>query len=197
MSIKEWADLASAIQSFAVAIGVIVGGGWALFQFISMNTIAKARAELETAKRALRERGLLSFTIEYQLISFPPGDDKWLLCTISIENIGNGMESIDWESTTLTATPIVHEAKKMETLVSQTITGSSCRPTDAETSIVVPGEKFQTSYLVCLPGSGLYMLTFNAKASPIILKDETLQMFSSGLTLGSGTWDTNKIVFIN
>jgi hypothetical protein len=62
MTINEWADFASTVESFVVSIAIIFGGGWALFQFISLNSIAKARAELEAAKRALRQRGIVNIT---------------------------------------------------------------------------------------------------------------------------------------
>lgn len=69
LSLDDWATLANTIQSFAVAIGVLSGGVWAIVQFFSLRTISKARTDLEktraeiaTDKRTMSEYWVVNVT---------------------------------------------------------------------------------------------------------------------------------------
>ncbi len=194
MTIKDWSDLASAIQSFTLALAVIVGGGWALFRFLSLNSIAKARAELEAAQRSLRERGMLDIRIDHQVVASPPGKKKWLLCNVRVENVGNGVESIDWTSSRFFAVPIALKTNKAEILYQQEITGSSCRPLYSKSTLVMPGEKFQEPYLVCLPGHGLYKLSFEAQISNTTQENMEKSISSADITYPC--WVAETIAYI-
>jgi hypothetical protein len=194
MTFKDWADLASAIQSIAVSVAVVVGGGWALFQFLSLNSIAKARAELEVIKQSLKERGVFNLTIECQPIFSATKDGKWLLCTVHIENIGNGMDAINLAQAKFSATPIMLENNKAKTLNNQIIIGDSCQSIDSDATLIVPGEKYQMFFVLCLPNPGLYRLNFATEASKFFQKEAALQLFVSDFQ--SATWSSERIVFL-
>ncbi len=194
MTIKDWSDLAGAIQAFTLALAVIVGGGWALFRFLSLNSIAKARAELEAARRALRERGTLDIRIEHQPTAPSKGKKIWLLCNVFIENSGNGTEAIDWASSRFIAIPIALKTNQAEVLFANAIAGSSCRSSKSKSTIVLPGDKFQEPYLICLPGHGLYKLSFEAQISSTAQEDMEKSISSANITYPC--WVAEKIVSI-
>ena len=110
MSLNDFAMLAEAVQSLIVSVAVVIGGGWALYQFVSLNSIAKSKAELESIKRSLSKRAVIETVIEHQIFAHPTIDTgKCLLCTVYLKNIGSRLELIDESKTALVATPLLFD----------------------------------------------------------------------------------------
>ena len=47
-------NIAAAIQSAVVSAAVLVGGGWALFEYVSLSQAERAKLEIEQLLRANR-----------------------------------------------------------------------------------------------------------------------------------------------
>ena len=72
LTLIEWKDLAETVEHFAVALGVLIGGGWTLYTFVRLKMIAKAKLELEEKIRELHESAFLEAKINAQQVNIEP-----------------------------------------------------------------------------------------------------------------------------
>jgi len=134
MTVAQWAQLADAVQSFTVAVAVLAGGAWASYQFITLRSVAKARADLEKARveidearRRLHERGILNLLIEHEVLPDPAGSSRRVVAVVHMENSGNRTQVIDWESSGFTAIPVATDTGVAVPNLLTTRWDSACR----------------------------------------------------------------------
>ena len=160
MEIKEFAYVA---QSLAVAVAVLVGGGWALFRHYSLRSIQhakadleKTRVEIEKAHRTLLERGIVN--IELRAEQFLSGDDYLIGIQVTLRNTGSGTEVLDWSKSGTTASKVILEPNGGFKLSEEPIVGF--RPDFVTDSTLAPGEVDNYSYIIRVPDSGIYYVRF-------------------------------------
>jgi hypothetical protein len=166
VTLDDWVKNAQIAQSLALAIAVLGGGGWALFQFLSLHSIAKARADLEAARRALRQRGLLNMSLDYKAIAEPAKSERCLVCTVGIRNVGNRTEVLNWQESRLTARGL--DPSGLPSAGGQLIMGVGPRELgDLIYSSIAPSEKHRMVFALSVPGPGLYFLDFRAVGTAV------------------------------
>lgn len=107
MTISEFKDLASAIQSLLVGIALLIGGIWALYRFRSLREAARAEAELKSKERGLRDTVLLNVTLDTEVTSGESNPSRFVVLTAKVTNPGNEPEIIDWSASDLNVYPVV------------------------------------------------------------------------------------------
>ena len=101
MTLDHFKDLSAGLESLAIVVATLLGGGWAVYQFFSLRALDKAKLDLEKAKKDLVERGVLVIDLATESFS---GDGGYLLhVQATIRNVGNLPETIDWKKTVLFA----------------------------------------------------------------------------------------------
>ena len=94
---ERFEKIAGGVQSIIVAVGILVGGIWALTRFsvllearIAEAQAAKAEAEAITATRIARQSIVLNVDLSAQQIAkTTDGKDKWVLVELTVKNTGN------------------------------------------------------------------------------------------------------------
>jgi len=162
MTYAEFSDLADTIQSLAIAVAVLVGGGWALFRFFSLRAIDQARTDLESARRTLRERSIVEVTLDADQITSDFG--HLIAVVITLKNVGSGTEVTDWSSSVINATKVSGIAGTTLQFSEVPILGQ--RKTATRSSTLVPGESWRNSFIIPVLESGIYYLFFSVDCSP-------------------------------
>lgn len=161
MTLEHFKDVAAAIESIAIAVAVLGGGAWALYRFFSLRAIEQARADLEQARRSLRERGVLELTMHAEQITSALG--HFIAVRVTLKNVGSGSETIQWSSNNLRATKVVsiedgllqYSKENFHGQRNVVITDSTLRP---EEILTVP-------LLIPVPEPGIYYLDFFVQCS--------------------------------
>lgn len=66
MSPDAFAKIAGGLQSIVTIFAILVGGGWALYTFVKLNAVKKARAELAELEQRMVEFPSLSIALAWQ-----------------------------------------------------------------------------------------------------------------------------------
>jgi hypothetical protein len=169
MPLDDFAVLTGAIQSLVLSIAVVIGGGWALYQFISLNSIAKSKADLESIRRSLSKRSIIQLNIEHEIFPHPTIDaGKCLLCTVHLKNIGSHGELIDGSKTSLVATPIsVGMDDCITELPDSKLVAFFYFDQEYPLVSIDPGESLDLQFVTLLPKAGMYILSFESNGSAV------------------------------
>ncbi len=169
MTLGELKELAGVIQSLAVAVAVLVGGGWALFRYVSLRSIQHAQAalektqvEIERTRRTLEERGLIEIDLEAEQMFL--GKDYVIIACATLRNIGSGTEIIDWSKSSMKANKVIFESAGNVGFSGDSILGA--RPKAVLDCIIHPGAIDKEVFIIRVPDSGIYYIRFHSVCSP-------------------------------
>ena len=56
LTLAQWKDLAETADHLAVALAVLIGGGWTLYTFIRLKLVANAKLEVEQKEKTIAEK---------------------------------------------------------------------------------------------------------------------------------------------
>lgn len=93
MSITEFKELCESIQSLVIAVGVIIGGVWAIYRFLRLMEIDKAKSELLQIKQQIEERGTIKLDVSIEKLV--DNNHFIVIANVKIVNIGNRVEVLD------------------------------------------------------------------------------------------------------
>lgn len=197
MTLDHFKDFSAGLESLAIVVATILGGGWALYQFFSLRALDKAKLELEKARKELVERGIL--VIDLATESFRSEGGYLLHVQVTIRNVGNLPETIDWTKTVLFARRFRKtDGDKLE-MTAQIQKGVQAPDTALSSITFAPGYVVSHSFLMPIPQPGVYFVEFAMQASPMVRADVLSDMAKAGTTAADGTfiiWSTNKFVAI-
>jgi hypothetical protein len=165
MSDERFKNIASGIQSLILAFAVVVGGGWTLYRFRSLDEVGKARAEVEQLQRGLRERGILKIEMASEPLSKTATGELLLSVNVTVENTGNRTEVLRWDRSGLRATQVLIEDGRSR-FGARVIGRYAVAGADTPTSSILPGQSRVFPILLMLPPNGVYQLVFEAAVSP-------------------------------
>ena len=168
MTLMELKELASIIQSLALAVAVLVGGGWALYRYFSLRSIQRARAELEKtrveierARRSLQERGVIEIDIVAEQM-FLDGNYLISVCG-NIKNTGNSTELIDYPSISMEARKVICSSDGSVDFSAESFIGK--QPRKIIDFSLAPGEVVGHSFIIRVPDCGVYHIRYEATCS--------------------------------
>jgi hypothetical protein len=88
-TLTDWKDFAETFEHFAVALGVLIGGGWTLYTFVRLKAVAKAKLEFEEKIRELHESAYLEAKIDAKQINIESEAGYYISAVVTITNVGN------------------------------------------------------------------------------------------------------------
>ncbi|MBD0785795.1 hypothetical protein HUO09_05540 [Vibrio sp. Y2-5] len=155
MTILDVKNLAAALQSFALVIAIVIGGGWALFQFFSIRSIEKAKAELMKLQHETNVHGIIEVSMQTKYLS---AYDNLVVIKVSLKNIGVNPECIDLKRSQVVLAP-VGDGNMDEKSVKGEITAVH-QGVDQVTSFIIvnPGEEKVINYLASGVIHSLYLV---------------------------------------
>ena len=165
MDFEQFSYLASAIESLVLAVAVIGGGVWALYQFRSLRKIETARTELEKVRRSLRERVVLNITMEPSQLT-RSDSARYISVKLDIENTGSRTEVINWRDSKLLITKATIDEDGRKIFGDSIHVDHDLPGIGASASAITPGQTESFQFLVSVSEPGVYHLLFQAETSP-------------------------------
>lgn len=197
MNASDFNNFASGIQALVLSAAAIVGGLWAGFRFLSLREVDQARlaaekeqAEVEAAKRALRETATLNWTISCEPLADPGSGKRYLMVKLGVTNTGNTPELLDWSSA---AVNVVRIVGCKDGLPATTDEWTLCRPSSGPgellQSVIGPSASAEYLFLAPLEAPGLYRAWMLMMASPRESSEGLEQLKKIGVLEGPITWE--------
>ena len=196
MTLEEFKNLAAGFQSLTIAAAVVIGGAWALYRFLSLKTIEKARADLERTKRQLQARGLLQLELSARELFMPENDVMLIELRIAVTNVGTGPEILNWNESSVTAARLTHDSElKVGTEVqgrylttdSSPLYGCSIHPTQIE----------GFSFVISVTEPGLYLIEARISGSPEEAQHTKNEAESGGVDVGDSAIVWQDTIYFN
>jgi len=197
MTLDHFKDLTAGLESLAIVVATLLGGGWAVYQFFSLRALDKAKLDLEKAKKDLVERGILMIDLVAE--SFLSDSGYLLHVQATIRNVGNLPETIDWKKTVLFARRFHKTGEGKIEMNTEMHMGVQAPDTALNAITFAPGHVTSQSFLMPIPHPGVYFVEFMMHASPMVRADVLSDMAKAGTTAAGGTfiiWSTNKFVSV-
>jgi hypothetical protein len=91
-------SLSKIVQSFAVAIAVIIGGSWTLYTFVRLGFIQKAKAELAKLQLESSTQAIVSIDVNIKQTDRYSSEGYVLLGKAVISNKGNRNTLVDFSA---------------------------------------------------------------------------------------------------
>ncbi|WP_162046498.1 hypothetical protein [Vibrio taketomensis] len=193
MTIIEVKNLASAFQSIALVLAICIGGGWALFQFFSVRTIEKAKAELRKLQLETRSHGILQISVTSRAISSYPGT---VIVDIHMKNIGTNAETIDLEKSKVTLGPV--GTGNFNALSVKATVNAMHQGVDNVLvfTILHPGEEQIIKYIATGLSHSTYLVQASFVGSPSETEYQSNIAKQSGLTSSQVIWGCTEYIEI-
>lgn len=106
-SYDRFNKIAGGIQSLVVAVGIIVGGVWALIRFdvlfearAAISQLEKIEAEAASAKRSAAASVVINVDISAKEIEKSNPDEHWVVVELSLINTGNTAYKLEMKGKT-------------------------------------------------------------------------------------------------
>ena len=163
MTISEFKDYTDGLQSIAIVVAAMLGGGWALFQFFTLNAREVAKLELQKKKRELLERGVL--LIDLHCESFEFDESYFLHVRVVLRNVGNGPEFVDWSKAIMGATRFEKVDETRPTNTGEVLKAFHGASGPVSHMRLLPAFTTSESFLIGIPKAGVYYLEFFVPAS--------------------------------
>jgi hypothetical protein len=167
--------ISGGLQSVVVSIAVLVGGGWTLYSFISLDIVAKAKADLEKTRAelsdVLQKQAVLETTIASVQGPRSANGDYHLAVTVTLQNKGARNTEIQWtKATPLTVKRLIGadgQSADRQLIFVKPVSLSTNPPVKY---LILAGGTLRLPFLVRVPGSGLYYLEFQTEVSTLDIK---------------------------
>jgi hypothetical protein len=192
MRFESFKNLADGIQALMIALGVLVGGVWALIRFWSLRSIETARAELEKAHRELVSRGFLEVQLHASQLNDAHRGTMYINLLLEIRNVGTGTEVIRWEDSKISAALVTLDEQGQVEL-SDGLTGSFLRIDDKPVvfSTISPKAKEYDSFIIPVVEPGIYLIDVDLCGSPTETAASAADAKSAGVEAETLTWGSN------
>jgi hypothetical protein len=198
LTVTDFKDISAGLQSLAIVLAALLGGGWALFQFFSLGAIEKARLELEKIKKDLLQRGVIA--VELVTESFEVEGSYFLHVVVTMRNIGSRVEIADWSQAILYAKRFHKPDEATLAPIGPTLSAWQGESLSEYMMRLVPGFSQSESFLIPIPQAGVYFISFGiAVSSPV--RADTVDSFKTiigqqGLDFQAASWKANQFVSV-
>lgn len=175
---ESFKNVTEGIRNLLVALSIVIGGGWAVFEFNAMLKIETARADLALKEATVAvkwsEMGApLNFSISSRVL--PSARKRRLLSVeVSISNPGKRGATLNIEDQPLRASEVieradgklamgpVHSVTKIKLRGRREQSQSPGETAPVSHIVVLPGQVKVLPFLISLSGPGTYLVEFRA-----------------------------------
>jgi len=165
---ENFAHLASGVKNIIITIAIIIGGVWSAYTFGALNSVEKAKKELEKTKKELNE---LSLDIDIDAKQLPSLDKKkfGILVEVIIANVGNGSIALDLQKKPLTISKIAKNKKGIIYAAQYYAPLPYMNLTEGNTHLIYsqlvhPGSTKRIYFYEEVKSPGIYFISFQSKA---------------------------------
>lgn len=168
MTLKDFHDLASGLQSLAVASAALIGGIWAVVRFKKLLSGRRAEAELALTERTLKQRAIPTIDMSASDAGDREAGRQFIVVDVHIHNRGTRTEVLDPSEMVLHGSKVTSDTDGTTSLRPV----GSCKAVNSDPAVVItshaiePDSVFRVPFLLPIPSPGVYHLCFRARVSP-------------------------------
>jgi hypothetical protein len=156
--------LAETAQSVITALAIAVGGGWALYHFVSLHKIEIASEELIYKKLQNEREPVIEIRVDASVAVDPDTQMYWINAVATLNNKGSFPEELDFSEpvfmirkTHQDDNGLVEFGEGIETIPSSPFTINAAN--------IMPGESQQYSLMYSVKDTGIYYIQFAVNQS--------------------------------
>ena len=196
MDLEAYKTIATIIQSSVITIGLLVGGVWALYQFVQLKKIDKSMAELDALRQSLLQRSSLELEINPRQETTPLGE--FIVVTLKITNSGNAPEFFSWDEKKFYAVPLEEEDGDVK-VSNSAIFGFTDEDMTMEELYLDAGAIHRETVFFEVQNYGLYYIFFSVPCSPLVTQftnKDKLKLVPNGEEVEDTIWVANSSINI-
>jgi hypothetical protein len=173
---EDISHLASAVQSIAVAIAVVVGGVWTAFTFNRLRLTKKAESELAELQQKLSRTALLNINVIATSDRLESEDGYLISAQAIVENVGTRRTSLLFPDDQRPFHAVLIQTEengdlKLGRRIHTGIPYGDGTESFSRRSIVGPGARVTLPFVFRTKQPGLYMVSFSAIPSVEVQED--------------------------
>jgi hypothetical protein len=158
---ERFNKIAGGVQSIVLSIAVVVGGGWALYQFHALQQVERARLDIEELRS---KQPVLNIDLSASTLLSPPTRENgglqpeasYLQVIMTIQNVGKSDTYLDLRNQPLKIFHIDLDGARNEVEVDRQWNLLLCRA----------GSTFKSPFLARIKDSGLYYIRLEIPVEP-------------------------------
>lgn len=167
---EQLSQIASAVESFAVAIAVVLGGIWTLFTFGRLGATKRAQSELAELQQKLSRSAQLNIEIRGRQVIDVSQGNYLLLVQATIENVGTRRTNLQFPPDKRPFHAMRVEVMecgdlKLGKSLSAGIPYGDGGTEFSQRAVVGPGARVTLPVAFSVSESGLYLVSFSATPS--------------------------------
>lgn len=193
MDLTNFKDLAEGIQSIAIAAAVVIGGIWAIYRFLSLRELGRARVELERLQKSLVERATINVSLSARSQTNPNGNGYYIEVLATLSNVGNRTEVLNWSEGGVHTAPVVGQ-EKGNVILGDGIETKQVGGMSLISSTLAPSEVTVFSFLVPVAKPGFYYVVFAVPGTPEETKELQREHERVSKEIGVISWGVDTYV---
>lgn len=191
MDAKRLQLFASSLQSLVVAVGLILGGVFALVKFTTLSEIKAREMTIKLQEMELTRPGVVNLTVDLSPLDIPGDLASGIVASFQLENVGAFRAKFATRD-------IYYETYSMgmdENLSSVVLESSGSKPiaSHLDTLFLFPHEKITFNQIIGVPGTGLYQIALRVHSRNV---GSDLGASGADSTAGLSIWEANSFIVI-
>ena len=169
---ERFKNLASALQSLAMAVAILGGGGWTLYTFWALGTVTRARAETDQLIAENRAKPVLSIVFSVDSLRRNVNSTrKVFLVQVTLKNQGDTYILLGLPPRHLAAARVLSVSNELmpfqleRVFATHVVDLDSLGPYPRAGQEIPPHAERQLSYIVDAPLPGIYLVSFTSLSS--------------------------------
>jgi len=180
---------AGAVQNIVVALGIIVGGIFALVKFNALSEFKISQLEVEARQQELTRPGVVNLSISLSQLRVPLDNGFYIDAKFALENVGVFRARFD-------ASHIIYETYHMDfddrlKAIVIDSSGSVRVSDDIDTLFLFPKERIEFNQVIAVPTPGLYRVAFTAFSENV---GADIGAKGADTTRGLSKWQVNSYI---
>ncbi len=191
MDAKRLQLFSSSLQSLVVAVGLILGGVFALVKFTTLSEIKAREMTIKLQEMELTRPGVVNLTVDLSPLDLPGDSGDAIVASFQMENVGAFRAKF-------ATNDIYYETYQMGmdgARSSVVLESSGTKPiaSHLDTLFLFPQEKMTFNQLIGVPGAGLYQVAFRVHSRNV---GADLGASGEDTTSGLSIWEANSFIVI-
>ena len=191
MDAKRLQLFASSLQSLVVAVGLILGGVFALVKFSTLTGFQTTELEIKLSEMELTRTGVVNLTVDLLPLDLPGDSGDAIVASFQMENVGAFRAKFATQD-------MYYETYQMGidtngSSVVQKSSGTQPIASHLDTLFLFPQEKMTFNQLIGVPEDGLYQVALRVYSRNV---GSDLGASGADTTAGLSIWEASSFIVI-
>ncbi len=175
LNLDKFKSILEIVQLIAVITAILIGGGWTLYTFISLEAVNKAKIELEEMKHKLIRRAVLDINLVAENETKKDQAEYYISATVTVANKGTREAHLDFSEhpflTPLSISKVTFDKKGGPEFVNSQTYKINMAISEIIDVVLLPNENISLPFYVKVKEAGVYFLEFSVPQKGIERKE--------------------------